>query len=204
MISEDGDTLDFVHSFNISGAQFVADYFGRGMRYVNSTHEAYRDAAPEPTYGEDFKAGDKIRFTSRGGALGFPVDGAKVRFAVSETKPESYTKEMLEDIKVVPNPYVVSHQAQSSPYGAKLFFTKLPTKCTIKIYTVSGDLVDTIEHDETLTSSDGKYGVDIWDLLTKNGQRVQSQTLVALIETPDGATATRQFSVVVGGFRVVE
>ena len=111
---------------------------------------------------------------------------------------------MLDNIKVVPNPYVISHQGQKSPYDAKLYFTKLPEKCTISIYTAGGDLVKTIDYDEALDSSNGKYGVAIWDLLTKNGQRVQSQTLVALIETPDGATTMKSFSIVVGGFRIVD
>lgn len=208
------NTYDFVHTFNISGAQFVADYLMKGVRGSNrQPYDRYDQpylqnpmpSAADAVYGADFKAGDKIRFTTRGGALGFPADGAKVRFAVSETKPDKYTDEMLDNIKVVPNPYVVSHQGQKSPYGAKLYFTKLPAECTIKIYTASGDLVETINYNEALTGDDdGKYGVAIWDLLTKNGQRVQSQTLVALIETPDGATTKREFSIVVGGFRIID
>ena len=202
------DTLDFVHTFNISGAQFVTDYLGKGFRgnYDKSYSQYIQNALlpEEPVDAVDFKAGDKIRFTTAGGVLGFPADGAKVRFAVTNTKPKSYTKEMLDEIKIVPNPYVVSHQGQKSPYDAKLYFTRLPEKCSIRLYTASGDLIETINYDETLASHDGKYGVAIWDLLTKNGQRVQSQTLVALIETPDGATTTKQFSVVVGGFRIID
>ena len=201
------DTIDFVHTFNISGAQFVADYLGTGYRgNYDKSYSSYipKQALPDITYGEDFKAGDKIRFTTAGGALGFPVNGAKVRFAVSNAKTKTYTDDMLDNIKVVPNPYVISHQGQKSPYDAKLYFTKLPEKCTISIYTAGGDLVKTIDYDEALDNSNGKYGVAVWDLLTKNGQRVQSQTLVALIETPDGATTMKSFSIVVGGFRIVD
>ena len=110
---------------------------------------------------------------------------------------------MLDQIKVVPNPYMISHQGQKSPYDAKIYFTKLPKRCSINIYTVMGDLVTTLEHDETSPYQD-QESVEIWDLLSKNKQRVQSQTLVAVITTPDGAKTIKNFSVIVGGFRLIE
>jgi len=44
----------------------------------------------------------------------------------------------------------------------------------------------------------------VWDLISKNGFRVQSQVLMAVITTPDGETVTKTFSVVVGSFRIVD
>jgi len=78
----------------------------------------------------------------------------------------------------------------------------LPPECTIDIFTVGGDLITSLNHNEQ-TDGDRKY-VEIYDLLTKNGQRVQSQTLIALIKSPNGAMTTKHFSVIVGGFRVVD
>ncbi len=203
-ISDDGkDTLDFVHTFNIAGCQFIADYLGRAHR---DKDKAYVEPVPQPqdvTHGNDFAAGDVIKFTTFGGTLGFPQNGAKVKFVVSQTNPQQYTDQQLDGIKVVPNPYVISHQGQKSPYDARIYFTKLPEKCTITIYSAAGDLVKTIEYDE-VTNAAPKFGVDIWDLLTNNGQRVESQTLVAMIKTPDGAVTTKQFAIVVGGFRIID
>jgi len=153
-------------------------------------------------YKEDFRAGDKIKLITGGGVAGFPLEGAKVKFALSNPQSESMTDDRLDQIKIVPNPYVISHQAQSSPYDAKLLFTKLPEKCTIDIYSAAGDLVETIEHDESIGSV--TKGVAVWNLQTKNAQRVQSQTLIALIKTPDGSMTTKEFSIVVGGFRISE
>ena len=45
-------------------------------------------------------------------------------------------------------------------------FTNLTAKCTIKIYTVSGELVSTIEHDNV------DEGYAAWDLRSMNNQEV--------------------------------
>jgi hypothetical protein len=83
--------------------------------------------------------------------------------------------------------------------GAKV--TRLPKECTIKIYTVAGDLIRTIHH----VDQDGtfRYGMDVWDLLSDNRQRAASQGLIAVIETPNGAQTVKKFAVVVGGARIL-
>lgn len=109
----------------------------------------------------------------------------------------------MEQIQVVPNPYYVTHEGISSPYQSKLYFTRLPSKCTIKIYTTTGELVNTFQHDESTSEDPSTYATFVWDLLSKNRQRVTSQTLVAKIETPDGSTVVRKFTIVVGPARIV-
>ena len=110
---------------------------------------------------------------------------------------------MLEDIKIVPNPYYVSHQAQRSPYDAKLYFTRLPKDCKITILTPSGEIVRTLTHSQLTPENNDRYGMDVWDLLTSNRQRVGSSVYIAQVETPNGAKAFIKFAVVVGGFRVI-
>ncbi len=203
-ISVDGkDTVDFVNKLNIAGCEFVFDYINKGyftnMNQWDKIQKGY-------VYGQDFKAGDKVKLPIRGGAFGLPAPGAKVRIKVTNGAPidGKYTKKMLEQVKVVPNPYYISHQMQKSPYDAKLFFTKLPPVCTISIYTVAGDLIKEIHHDENTSTDPYQHAVDVWDLLSRNSQRVQSQTLVALITEPNGTESVVQFSIVVGGFRLIQ
>lgn len=206
-ISTDGvDTVDFVNIVNIAGVNFAFDYPNKG-RFNNTTAQWATLYAPEEyVYREDFKAGDKVVLPVRGGALGLPAPGAKVRVKVSTSVPEEgqYTEDHLNQVKVVPNPYYISHQMQSSPYDSKLFFTKLPPVCTISIYTVAGDLVKEIQHDEYTSPEPGKHAVEVWNLLSSNAQRVQSQTFVAVIRTPNNKESVVQFSVVVGGFRLIQ
>jgi len=115
------------------------------------------------------------------------------------------TDDLMEQIQISPNPYYIHHQAEKSPYDSKLFFSKLPARCTIDIYTVAGDLIATLNHDEY--QNDGaqdRHAVYVWDLLTKNRQRIQSQALIAVITAPNGSQTVKNFSVVVGGFRLIE
>ncbi|MCP4634367.1 MAG: T9SS type A sorting domain-containing protein, partial [candidate division Zixibacteria bacterium] len=65
-------------------------------------------------------------------------------------------------IKVVPNPYIAWNMTQNSPDDRNILFNNLPDLCTIRIYTLSGDLVKTIEH------IDGT-GTDNLNLLSTDG-----------------------------------
>jgi len=208
-ISVDGvDTVDFVNIINIAGVQFALDFANKGSRFVTTRGTEWQ---PKQGYNiwqaKDFKPGDKIYLRTTGGAQGFPLPNAKVVAVVSKSTPPNneYTDEMMDRINVVPNPYFLTHQGVRSPYDNKIYFTKLPKVCTIEIYTLAGDLVKTINHDEF--NNDGELdrnSVQVWDLLSKNESRVQSQAFIAVITTPNGAKTVKNFSVVVGGFRLLE
>ncbi|MCS7177589.1 MAG: hypothetical protein NZ960_08290 [Candidatus Kapabacteria bacterium] len=201
-VISDGDTIDFVHVFVASGCRFLIDFANKRGWGVSPLSGVDR-APSQPT--RDFRPGDTIVFETTGGALGFPLPGAKIRARVSQpSPPDKITDAILEQqVKVVPNPYYVVHQAQRSQYDAKIFFTRLPERCTIRIYTLSGELVRTLEYDARTAQEQGRLGVAVWDLLSDNLQRVASQAFVAHIETPNGAKAVLPFSVVVGGIRQV-
>ena len=79
-------------------------------------------------------------------------------------------KNNLDDIRVVPNPYVVTNilepldrQNPRDRGPRKLYFDKLPASCTIKIYTITGELVKEIKHESSLDN-----GQEFWDLTTKD------------------------------------
>jgi flagellar hook assembly protein FlgD len=67
---------------------------------------------------------------------------------------------------VVPNPYVAHSGYNETEYLRKIRFNNLTPKCTIKIYTISGELVNTIEHDNV------DEGYTAWDLRSMNNQEV--------------------------------
>lgn len=198
-------TIDFVNVLNISGAMFMFDYAYRGT-YCKTNLWNRPTTMAEWTFGEDFKVGDQVLAKVTGGCFGMPVTGAKVRAKLKSTAVANndYTESQLERVKVVPNPYYISHEAQKSAYDTKLYFTKLPSKCTIDIYTATGDLVRTINHDEVSGPyNEYDYAMDVWDLYSSNAQRVQSQTFVAVITTPNGEQTPIKFSVVVGSTRLI-
>lgn len=208
-LSSDGvDTLDFVHVLAVAGAEYVIDFSKRGRRNAaQSLVPASAGITARPFPDKDFAAGDKIQFRTQGGAFGFPLDGAKAFAKVEQYDPEiaqtGQTDEQLEQITVTPNPYYLSHEGINTPFQSKLYFSRLPRKATITIYTINGDIVKKIEHDEATSDSPTMLGTEVWDLLTTNRQRVVSQTLVAKIETPSGAAVTRKFTIVVGTARLI-
>jgi hypothetical protein len=81
--------------------------------------------------------------------------------------------EDLDQITVVPNPYIVTNTLEPAVRNNQLnqrrriMFTNLPSQCTIKIFTMSGYLVDTIDVMNTLD-----YGIAYWDLLSKEDLEV--------------------------------
>lgn len=110
---------------------------------------------------------------------------------IPETVP-AQTAADLDRIKVVPNPYVISAawdeaRLGNSPFGEpirNLNFTHLPSPCTIKIFTVDGDLVATLEH----TNDTGK---EEWNLLTSERRPVVSGIYFYHIESQLGEKTGR-------------
>lgn len=102
--------------------------------------------------------------------------------------PGSLARKNMDDIKVIPNPYIGSSKFDgrydNDPKGDKsrrLWFVNLPTRCTIRIYTLAGDLVQSLHHDgqyqtdiltisKAATTGMAADGMHPWDLLTKNNQ----------------------------------
>jgi hypothetical protein len=70
-------------------------------------------------------------------------------------------KSELSKIKVVPNPYIAHALWENKEGIRKIQFTHLPDKCTIRVYTLAGDLVKVIEH------TNGT-GAEDWDMLNKD------------------------------------
>ncbi|MEL6253204.1 MAG: hypothetical protein AAFR87_14430 [Bacteroidota bacterium] len=88
---------------------------------------------------------------------------------------------------VYPNPYYARADwegASSFEEDRKIMFANLPSKSEIRIYSLSGDLIDVIQHDETYDGSDTRWhdtysnpeetvfsgGEHAWDLLSADNQ----------------------------------
>ncbi len=87
--------------------------------------------------------------------------------------------DQLDDVYVVPNPYIKGRNpdgwdlipSRADPTGTKVYFVGLPTEeCTIDIFSLSGDLIQTLHHDGSL---EGAGGVP-WNLVSRNGQDIVS------------------------------
>ncbi|MBN1351064.1 T9SS type A sorting domain-containing protein [candidate division KSB1 bacterium] len=86
----------------------------------------------------------------------------------------------LDNIKVVPNPYNDKSVKYNWPGEEnKLLFINIPLKCTIRIYTITGDLVKTIEHDDGTTEQ-------AWNQVTDSNQLIYSGIYLFHIQSDMG------------------
>jgi hypothetical protein len=97
---------------------------------------------------------------------------------------------------VVPNPYVGSASFEPERFAVsgrgerRIEFRGLPRSCTIRVFNVRGDLVQTLHHD-------GSYdGYVEWDLRTKDNLDLAPGLYVFHVESDDLGTATGKFAVV--------
>ena len=94
---------------------------------------------------------------------------------------------MFSRSKVVPNPYIVySNQNNNS-----LRFINLPSKCTITIYTVNGELVETIKHDSEIDNSQ-----EHWDLTTKDNFPLAYGVYLYHVDAPGIGEKLGRFAVI--------
>jgi hypothetical protein len=71
----------------------------------------------------------------------------------------------LDDIRVVPNPYVSANVFETNPFERELHFTHLPGECTIRIYNIAGELMNTLNHNDGTSEAS-------WNLRTTANQEV--------------------------------
>lgn len=109
-------------------------------------------------------------------------------FQFSTTKPHidrQKAKNELDRIAVVPNPYVVTELWEpSSPYLAgrgpmEIHFIHVPAECTIRVFTVQGYLVDTIEHRSEIND-----GTAVWDVMSKDNMHIAPGNYIYHVDAP--------------------
>ena len=116
-----------------------------------------------------------------------PFHGSdSIRFSVSlnDSLDTADLTNDMKNIKVVPNPYVMTNlmePALSNPFlnqRRRLLFTHIPATCTIKIFTVSGVLVDKI-----IVENEPDNGIVHWDMLTREGLEIAAGMYLYHVES---------------------
>ena len=103
----------------------------------------------------------------------------------------------LDDIAVVPNPYVVAAAweprltVESGRGERKLDFINLPSECTIKIFTLNGYLVNTIKHQSI--NENGTYS---WNMLSKDGLELAYGLYIYHVEAEEIGEFTGKFALI--------
>ena len=104
----------------------------------------------------------------------------------------------LDRIAAVPNPYVVTNvleqldlQNRTDRGPRRMYFNHLPQDCTIRIYTITGELVETLEHHSTI--DDGK---EYWDLTTKDNFPIAFGIYIFHVDAGDLGEKIGRFAVI--------
>lgn len=103
----------------------------------------------------------------------------------------------LARIKVVPNPYIAAatwekHNPYTTGRGPReMHFIHLPSKCTIRIYNIKGELVQKIEHESELDD-----GTCRWNMLTKDNLDISYGVYFYHIDAPGIGEKTGKFAVI--------
>jgi len=104
----------------------------------------------------------------------------------------------MDNIYVVPNPYVGYSVIEPTNWlpGAtrgerRIYFEHLPQRCTIRIFTINGDLVQTLEHDAGMDNA-RQY----WNLLNRDGFSVAYGIYVAHIDAPGVGEKILKFALI--------
>lgn len=104
----------------------------------------------------------------------------------------------LDNIKVVPNPYISTNQWEQGLPGLttgagerRIDFIHLPQECTIRVYTTYGELVKTINHNSTLLD-----GTASWNLLSKDDREIAFGVYIYHVETPNGLSKIDKFAII--------
>jgi hypothetical protein len=101
---------------------------------------------------------------------------------------------------VVPNPYVGAASFEPAPYGVqgrgdrRIEFRNIPKGCTIRIFTVRGDLVQTLTHDGT------DNGYVAWNLRTKDNLDVAPGLYVYHVQIDGGS----DYGTRIGKFAIIK
>ena len=131
------------------------------------------------------------------GGVSAPQDGDVVLLKTGEeTLAAENIDADLGRIRVVPNPYFVTNRAVTAEGTDKIFFTHLPPKCTIRIYTMAGELVRELEHEHTAAFSPDdrlaqgdKGGTETFELLNLYNQALASGVYIYHVEARDESDA---------------
>ncbi|MSP64420.1 MAG: hypothetical protein EXR24_04690 [Ignavibacteria bacterium] len=176
-----GDTIRILDGF-VDNENFKICYnFGYNFRL-------WTEDPRHPVEGDNFLIKTKKPF-NRGDYFEFRTHSSRIE--------NTLAKNQLEKISVVPNPYVAAASweprtlFQSDRGTRKIDFVNLPAICTIKIFTINGAHVKTLEK-----SSAANNGAISWDLISDDGMEIAYGLYVYHVKAKDIGEHIGKFAVI--------
>jgi len=105
------------------------------------------------------------------------------------TNQLNVAKEALNQINIVPNPYYAFSEYETGHSDYRVKFTNLPPECSIRVYSIGGNLIKTFRKNDPLTFLD-------WDMSNDAELRVASGMYLIHVNVPNvGERVLKWFAV---------
>jgi len=207
---------------NLMSETIPADNTDEFAISINGIVWAFTDIAAMPASGTVMTItnafgewnGDQTVFTQYADAP-YPGDKWQIQIKGMTMDPEDAD---LTKIRVVPNPYMATSVLDLSPLSRRIEFVNLPDRCTIRIFTLGGNLVNVLNHvgsnkfgwgnytdvdrikpdntAEVFTGYDNHGGAEPWNLRNRFGQTVASGLYFFHVTDSRGETQTGRFYII--------
>jgi hypothetical protein len=111
--------------------------------------------------------------------------------------PELAKEQFKNEPYVVPNPYVGAASFEPQRFAVsgrgerKIEFRNLPNNCTIRIYTINGELVKELHHNGDITK-----GYIAWDLRSKDNLEIAPGLYIYHVDGGDAGSFIGKFAVI--------
>ncbi len=130
-------------------------------------------------------------FSKPDNVINFPSQETSISANALTVIPGTAPPETVGEVAVVPNPYRgdIAYNSYNPPWerpqgnrpwwmeqDRRIQFINLPANCQIKVYTLAGDLVTTIDH------TDAARGYEDWNLTSSIGQAIASGIYLFTVE----------------------
>jgi len=157
---------------------------------LDTAGQAARGTIIPPTLGDVYNLTLKVPFSSDD-VFTFLTEGQKI------DKNLAAQEQGKEKPYVVPNPYVGAASFEPQRFAVsgrgerRIEFRGLPQECTIRIYTITGELVQTLEHNGVITQ-----GFVAWDLRTKDNLEVAPGLYIFHVEAENYTSYIGKFAII--------
>lgn len=182
-VGDDFALVEFVDKNNNGKNEFSERNFAWHFTYRPLFGDAAEPQAGDKfilTTSKPFKQGDAFTYTTKASAV-----------------DNQLAANQLDRISVVPNPYISAASWEPKTLNLngrgerRIEFIHLPAKCTIRIYTVAGALVKTLQKDSA--PSDGSV---FWNLVSEDGMDIAYGLYIYHVDAPGIGERIGKFAVI--------
>jgi len=198
-VALDGDNAFTLYGKTFNYADGVATTDPDYILTEEMTNGMYLYGTYDDGAGAAFDDGDRIYYTVYKAPI---VDGTQItmqqhgdiisggEYWEVDTYAMTQASEIdLSEVKVVPNPIYPINSWDQNVTSRKAEFTHLPGECDIYIYTVAGDIVRILHHDNGT-------GTEEWDVRNKDNQDLASGIYIYVIYVDDETKTEGTFAVI--------